>query len=89
MDRRHVPLKGWVIAEPFSMADGSVGSFCIMQRDEVINYSYGCLVLTYLPRETHRAIPYRGGGCSRLLYNHSNLRNMSSAGGSEDRESFL
>ena len=37
--------------------------------------------------ETHREIPCRGGGCSRLLYNHRNLRNMSSAGGLEDRES--
>lgn len=34
LDHRRVPFKGWVIAEPFSMADGSVGSFCIMQRDE-------------------------------------------------------
>lgn len=40
LDHRRVPFKGWVIAEPFSMADGSVGSFCIMQRDEVINYCY-------------------------------------------------
>jgi len=34
LDHRRVPFKGWVIAEPFSTADGSVRSFCIMQRDE-------------------------------------------------------
>lgn len=34
LDNRRVPFKGWVVAEPFSTADGSVGSFCIMQRDE-------------------------------------------------------
>ncbi|KAH9003291.1 CAMK/CAMKL/CHK1 protein kinase [Lactarius hatsudake] len=33
-DARRVPYKGWVIVEPFITADGSVRSFCIMQRDE-------------------------------------------------------
>ena len=40
LDHRHVPYKGWVIVEPFSTVDGSVQSFCIMQRDEVINSCY-------------------------------------------------
>ena len=35
LDHRRVPYKGWVIIEPFGTADGSVRSFCIMQRDEV------------------------------------------------------
>lgn len=39
-DHRRVPYKGWVIIEPFSTVDGSVRSFCIMQRDEVIAYCY-------------------------------------------------
>lgn len=34
-DPRRVPYKGWVIIEPFGTADGSVRSFCIMQRVEV------------------------------------------------------
>jgi hypothetical protein len=34
-DLRRVPFKGWVIIEPFGTTDGSVRSFCIMQRDEV------------------------------------------------------
>ncbi|KAH9173847.1 CAMK/CAMKL/CHK1 protein kinase [Lactarius sanguifluus] len=33
-DARRVPYKGWVIVEPFITADGTVRSFCIMQRDE-------------------------------------------------------
>jgi hypothetical protein len=34
-DHRRVQYKGWVIIEPFAKAD--VRSFCVMQRDEVIN----------------------------------------------------
>ncbi|KAI0260770.1 kinase-like domain-containing protein [Gloeopeniophorella convolvens] len=34
LDARRVPLKGWVVVEPFLSADGSVQSFCVMQRDE-------------------------------------------------------
>ncbi|KAH9994618.1 CAMK/CAMKL/CHK1 protein kinase [Russula vinacea] len=34
IDHRRVPYKGWVIIEPFGTADGSVQSFCMMQRDE-------------------------------------------------------
>src|SRR6266404_263421 len=34
LDARRVPFKGWAIVEPFATADGSVRSFCIMQRDE-------------------------------------------------------
>jgi serine/threonine-protein kinase Chk1 len=40
LDHRHMPVKGGVIIEPFSTVDGSVGSFCIMERDMVINYCY-------------------------------------------------
>ena len=36
LDARRVPVKGWAIVESFAMAQGSVRSFCIMQRDEVI-----------------------------------------------------
>jgi len=89
LDHRRVPFKGWVIVEPFSTADGGVRSFCIMQRDEVKVIFYLCLMLTYWRCETHRAIPYRGGECSGLLYNHNNLPNTSSAGGSEDHEFTL
>ncbi|KAI9454195.1 CAMK/CAMKL/CHK1 protein kinase [Russula earlei] len=34
LDHRRVPFRGWVIIEPFDTADGSVRSFCVMQRDE-------------------------------------------------------
>ncbi|KAH9991959.1 CAMK/CAMKL/CHK1 protein kinase [Russula compacta] len=33
-DHRRVPFRGWVIVEPFATADGSVRSFCVMQRDK-------------------------------------------------------
>lgn len=36
LDARRVPFKGWAIVESFATAEGSVRSFCIMQRDEVI-----------------------------------------------------
>lgn len=87
LDHRRVPYKGWVIVEPFGTADGSVRSFCIMQRDEVKKSDLSLrLVLTFWRLQTHRVIPYRGEGCSRLLCNHSNSRNTSSAEGSEGRE---
>jgi hypothetical protein len=87
LDHRRVPYKGWVIVEPFGTADGSVRSFCIMQRDEVKkNHLYLRLVLMFWRLETRRVIPYRGEGCSRLLCNRSNSCNTSSAEGSEDRE---
>ncbi|KAI0247400.1 CAMK/CAMKL/CHK1 protein kinase [Lactifluus subvellereus] len=34
LDARRQPFKGWAIVEPFATADGSVWSFCVMQRDE-------------------------------------------------------
>jgi len=34
LDARRVPVKGWAIVESFATAQGSVRSFCIMQRDE-------------------------------------------------------
>jgi serine/threonine-protein kinase CHEK1 len=37
LDHRHVPFKGWVIIELFDTANGSVRSFSVMQRDEVIH----------------------------------------------------
>lgn len=37
LDARRVPYKGWATVEPSAMADGTVRSFCIMQRDEVIH----------------------------------------------------
>jgi hypothetical protein len=85
IDHRRVPYKGWVIIEPFGTADESVQSFCMMQRDEVRShlslFTHRADVLAMC--ETHRAIPYRGEGCSRLMCNHSNWHNTSSAEGSD------
>lgn len=47
IDHRRVPYKGWVIIEPFGTADGSVQSFCMMQRDEVRSHFYLRVALTF------------------------------------------
>jgi len=88
LDHRRMPSKGWVVIESFDTADGSVRSFCLMQRDEVIHrlyLRYNANIL-YWRCESCRAIPYRGGGCLRPLCNHSNWYNTSSAGGLVDHE---
>jgi serine/threonine-protein kinase CHEK1 len=61
LDRRRVVFKGWVIVENFAYGDRA-GSFCVMQRDEVmLNFSY--LWRSYLLTKfsSSRDHLYRGG----------------------------